>query len=100
MISIRIKMKDVTDTMVRRSKAGLVHQDWSKTKPPKFVYYKWIKRELERRPIFDCRCDERSKTKAEGSTRLTYTGLVGGPEHLKIETRLIDEMFASVSMCS
>jgi hypothetical protein len=30
------------------------------------------------------------------STRLTYTGCLGGLEHLKIETRLIDEMFASV----
>ena len=28
--------------------------------------------------------------------RLAYTGLVGELEHLKIETRLIDEMFASV----
>jgi hypothetical protein len=32
----------------------------------------------------------------EGSTRLTYTGLFGGLEHLKIETRLIDERFPSV----
>jgi hypothetical protein len=34
--------------------------------------------------------------KAKGSTRLVYTGFLGGLEHLKIETRLIDEMFASV----
>jgi hypothetical protein len=34
--------------------------------------------------------------KAEESTRLTYTGLLGELEHLKIETRLIDEMFESV----
>ena len=47
-------------------------------------------------PIYDCRCDERRKVKAKGSTRLVYTGLFGGLEHLKIETRLIDEMFASV----
>jgi hypothetical protein len=41
-----------------------------------------------------CRCDERLKDKGEGSTRLTrtYTGLHGGLEHRKIETRLIDEM--------
>ncbi len=32
----------------------------------------------------------------ERSTRLTYTGFRGGLEHLKIETRLIDERFASV----
>jgi hypothetical protein len=43
----------------------------------------------------DCRCDERLKTKTKGSTRLTYTGLSGGLEHLKIETRLIEEMFTS-----
>ncbi len=41
----------------------------------------------------DC---QRLKTKSEGSTRLVYTGLIGGLEHLKIETRLIDEMFVSV----
>ncbi len=43
-----------------------------------------------------CRCDERLKVKTEGSTRLTYTGWSGGLEHLKIETRLINEMFESV----
>jgi hypothetical protein len=35
--------------------------------------------------------DERLKPKAEGFTRLTYTGLCGELEHLKIETRLIDQ---------
>jgi hypothetical protein len=35
-------------------------------------------------------------TKSEKSTRHTYTGLLGELEHLKIKTRLIDEMFASV----
>ena len=43
-----------------------------------------------------CRCNERLKVKGEGGTRLTYTGLCGGLEHLKIETRLIDDMFPSV----
>ena len=38
--------------------------------------------------------DWRSKT--VGSTLLTYTGWRGGLEHLKIETRLIDERFVSV----
>ena len=60
------------------------------------VYYESIKRELKTRPIYDCRCDERLKTKVEESTRLTYTELLGELEYLKIETRLIDEMFASV----
>jgi hypothetical protein len=44
----------------------------------------------------ECRSDERLKTKVEESTRLTYTGLIGELEHLKIKTRLIDEIFASV----
>jgi hypothetical protein len=59
-------------------------------------YYESMKRELKTRPIYECRCDERLKTKVEESTRLAYTGLLGELEHLKIETRLIDEMFASV----
>ena len=45
---------------------------------------------------YECRCDERLKVKAEGSTLLAYTGLHGGLEHLKIETRLIDTRFTSV----
>jgi hypothetical protein len=58
------------------------------------VYYESIKRELKKRPIYDCRCDERLKTKVLEFARLTYTGLHG--EHLKIETRLIDEKFPNV----
>ena len=50
----------------------------------------------ETRPIYECRYDERLKTKDEKSTRLGYTGLMGELEHPKIKTRLIDEMFASV----
>ena len=46
--------------------------------------------------ISECRFDERLKTKAEESTRLSDTGLLGDLEHLKIKTRLIDEKFASV----
>jgi hypothetical protein len=46
--------------------------------------------------VYEYRCDERLKDKAEGSTRLACTGLRGGLQHLKIETRLIDERFASV----
>jgi hypothetical protein len=33
-------------------------------------------------------CNERLKSKSEGSIRLIYTGLCGGMEHLKIESRL------------
>jgi hypothetical protein len=34
--------------------------------------------------------------KAEESTSFGYSGLVGELEHLKLDTRLIDEMFPSV----
>ncbi len=51
--------------------------------------YEMIKRELKIRPTYKCRCDERLKTKVEEFTLLTYTGLIEGLEHLKIETRLI-----------
>ena len=60
------------------------------------VYYESMKRKLKTRPLYECRCDERLKTKVEESTCLTYTVLLGELEYLKIETRLIDEMFASV----
>jgi hypothetical protein len=46
--------------------------------------------------MYGYRCDETPKGKAEGSTRLTYTGFRGVLEHLKIETRLIDERFVSL----
>ena len=40
--------------------------------------------------------DERLKAKSEGSTCLVYTVLREGLEHLKIETRLVNERFVSV----
>jgi hypothetical protein len=58
------------------------------------VYYELIKGEVQIKPISECRCDERLKTKAEESTRLAYTWLHGELEHLKI--KLINEKFASV----
>ena len=61
----------------------------------KVVYYKSIKRELNTKPIYECRYDERLKSKDEEFTRLTYTGFLGGLEHLKIQTRLIDKKFAN-----
>ena len=64
------------------------HTHWGDS----FVYSESLKRELKRRLIYECRCDERLKTKTEESTRLTYTGLVVELEHLKIKTSLIDEM--------
>ena len=38
-----------------------------------------------------CQCNERLKANTDGSTCLTYTGLHGELEHLKVETRLIGE---------
>ena len=64
----------------------------------KYVYYESIKRNLKIESIYDCRCDERLKTKAEESTHLTYAGLLGGLQHRKIETRLIDERFVNAGM--
>jgi hypothetical protein len=46
--------------------------------------------------MYECRCDERLRLKVEGSTSLGYTGLLGGLEPLKIETRLRDERFDCV----
>jgi len=60
------------------------------------VYYESIKREVKIRPIYECRCDERLKTKVEEFTHLGYTGFIGELENLKIKTRLIDETFASM----
>jgi hypothetical protein len=54
----------------------------------KIVYYEETKHEVKRILIYECRCNERLKGKVEGSIRLVYTGLCGGLEHLKIETRL------------
>ena len=55
------------------------------------VYYESIKRKLKIKCIYECRCDERLQTKTKEFTLLSYTGLIGGLEHLKIETKLIDE---------
>jgi hypothetical protein len=72
---------------------------WGKTKNWSFknvVYYETIKREVKIKPISECRYDGRLKTKVEESKRLSDTGLFGELEHLKTETRLIDEKFAIV----
>jgi hypothetical protein len=53
------------------------------------VYYESIKRELTIKSIYECRCDERLQTKIR-------KWLVVELEHLKIETRLTIDKFASV----
>jgi hypothetical protein len=64
------------------------------------VYYESINSEIKIRPMYECRCNERLKTKPEESTLLTYTGWIGELEQtleqLKIKTRLIDEKFTIV----
>ncbi len=50
-----------------------------------------IKWEVKGRPLYECRCDDRLKTKPGRSTSLGYTGFRGELEHLKIETRLSDD---------
>jgi hypothetical protein len=60
------------------------------------VYYESIKRALQIKPIYECRCDERLRTKTNRFTLLSYTGLVVELEHLKIKTRLTNEKFVSV----
>ena len=51
------------------------------------VYYQEIKRELNRRLVSECRCDERLKAKTERSTRLAHT-LQKGPKGSKKRKRL------------
>jgi hypothetical protein len=41
-----------------------------------FVYYETINREIKIKPISECRCDERLKTKVEESTSLSDNGFV------------------------
>jgi hypothetical protein len=58
-------------------------------------YYESMKRKLKpMKLIYECRCNGRLQTKR--FTRLAHTGLVVELEHLKIETRLTNEKFASV----
>jgi len=59
------------------------------------VYYESIKREPKIKSIYECRCDERLQAKSKEFTRLPYTGLVLELEHLKIESRLINESSAN-----
>ncbi len=51
---------------------------------------------LKTKYICGCRCYERLQPNTKEFTCLSYTELVLELEHLKIETRLITEMFANV----
>ena len=43
-------------------------------------YYESIKREQKIRPMYECRFDERLKTRVEEFTRLVHSGFLGGME--------------------
>jgi hypothetical protein len=61
------------------------------------VYYESInKTKAKKKFIWGCRCYERLQPNTKKFTRLSYTELVLELEHLKIETRLITEMFPNV----
>jgi hypothetical protein len=61
-----------------------------------FIYYESTKRTLKTKYICGCRCYERLQPNTKEFTCLSYTEMVLELEHLKIETRLITEMFANV----
>jgi hypothetical protein len=90
------RLKDKVEGSTRLTYTGLLGGLEHLKIETRFVYYETIQWNLSERLICECRCDERLNTKAEGSTRLTYTVFHGGLEHLKIKTRLIDQKFASV----
>jgi hypothetical protein len=79
---------------IRRGLISFVFEE-IKREGIKFIYYESMKRKLKPiKPIYECRCNGRLQTKR--FTRLAHTGLVVELEHLKIETRLTNEKFASV----
>ena len=59
-----------------------------------FLFIEEIKRELKGILIYECRCNERLKAKAEGSTRLTSRGTRTPKD--RDDVNLVDERFASV----
>jgi hypothetical protein len=61
-----------------------------------FIYYESTNRKIKTKYICGCRCYERLQSKTKEFTCLSYTELVLELEHLKIETRLITEMFPNV----
>ena len=79
----------------RYQPGGRGENSFSRVSCGEVVYYESIKREVKIRSIYECRCDERLQTKTKEFTRLGYTGLVLELEHLKIETRLINDKFAN-----
>ena len=67
-----LRFSEVTRTITRHTTPSVTDSGGSKTKYVMFgeVLELWTTKRL----ILECRCDERLKTKAEGSTRLAHTG--------------------------
>jgi len=62
-----------------------------------FLFYEVINREVQRRPVYECPSVGVMKDYKLKLSDLHSSYTLGwGLEHLKIETRLIDERFASV----
>jgi hypothetical protein len=58
------------------------------------VYCETIKRHPKKRLIYECRCDERLKSKTEKSTRLVYTTLTNRDvEHEPQVVKISDRVF-------
>jgi hypothetical protein len=81
-VSVRT-WRQILFIMLIKGDPGRIHGDTNIS----LVYYESIKWDLKTRPIYECRYDERLKTKDEESTRLPHTGLLGELEHLQIKTR-------------
>jgi hypothetical protein len=105
-VSIKIKVRTTSETVVgdveiqhQRQRARRVRKVGSQPNIPTMLLLLLLideARAKNKTYIYECRCDERLKPKGEESTYLAYTVLLGELEHLKIETRLINEKFASV----
>jgi hypothetical protein len=81
----RLKPKDDESTCLEYTGDGKV-----------YIYYESTKWNLKTKYVCECRCYKRLQTKTKEFTCLSYTELVLELEHLKIETRLITEMFENV----
>ena len=81
-VSVLLRDKKVRLENVKASDTPVCTDSYYRAQGHSFiiVYYSVIKRELNRRPIYEYRCDERLKVKDEGSTRLVHTFLNGGLE--------------------
>ncbi len=59
----------------------------------KLSYWLFFRCKLKTRSTYECRCDERLKTKSEDSTRLVYTGILG----VCVQTAWTEDQFTMTS---